>query len=146
MRTVIKPGRILLSLHPQYWDMYMSGAKIWELRKYTNAPCITVDSMVIYATAPVSRIVGEVNIVSRHGAYLDELWKTVESGVCITRTQYDRYYAGHRMGLAFRLGDVWEYTPKLPCYIPPQSWRYMDDDEYHQTCSIVRRHMVHPAT
>lgn len=105
-----------------------------------------VDSLVIYATYPLCRIVGEVNLVSRHGAYIDELWRTVADGCCITRDQFDRYYQGHHSGVAYRLGNVWEYTPSLICHTPPQSWRYMDEAEYNQGCSIVRRDLVHPAT
>lgn len=56
----------MIALRPQYWEMYKDGSKIWELRKDTHSPR-GVDGLVIYATAPVSRIVGEVDLVSAIG-------------------------------------------------------------------------------
>ena len=53
----------MIALRPQYWEMYKDGSKIWELRKDTHSPR-GVDGLVIYATAPVSRIVGEVDLVA----------------------------------------------------------------------------------
>ena len=62
----------LIPLRPRYWDMYRDGSKIWELRKISHSPR-GMDGLIIYATAPVSRIVGEVDLVSYHTGYVDDV-------------------------------------------------------------------------
>lgn len=88
----------LIPLLPQYWDMYRDGSKIWELRKVTHSPR-GVDGLIIYATAPVSRIVGEVDLISTHVGYIDTVWDVVKDGCGITRKQYDLYYQDQEIAI-----------------------------------------------
>lgn len=134
----------MIALHPTYWDMYRDGSKIWELRKITHSPR-GVDGLVIYVTAPVSLIVGEVDLVRCHSAYVDDLWDIVKDGCGITRKQYDRYYQGHDMARAYRLGNVWEYSPSLDTHSVPQGYRYLLPGEYDGMLARTERRLVHAA-
>lgn len=134
----------MISLHPQYWDMYRDGSKIWELRKVTHSPRC-VDGLVIYATAPFSRIVGEVDVVRIHSGYVDDVWDVVKGGCGITRDQYDHYYQGHQMVSSYRLGNVWVYSPSLNARFVPQGYRYLLQDEYEDILARTERRLVHAA-
>lgn len=132
----------MIPLHPQYWDMYRDGSKIWELRKVTHSPRC-VDGLVIYATAPVSRVVGEVDLVSYHTGYVDDVWHVVKDGCGITREQYDLYYRNQEMAIAYRLGNVYEYIPSLGVLFPPQGYRYLYLGEYEGLLTTTERRLVH---
>lgn len=81
----------MISLRPWYWDIYKDGSKLWELRKDTHVPK-GVDGLAIYATSLVSRIVGEVDLLSAHVGYIDDVWDVAKAGCGITRDQYDLSY------------------------------------------------------
>jgi predicted transcriptional regulator len=134
----------MIALRPQYWEMYKDGSKIWELRKITHSPKC-VDGLVVYATAPVSRIVGEVDLVSCYSAYVNDLWDTVKDGCGITRKQYDRYYQGHDIARAYRLGNVWEYTPSIPPLLHFQGFFYLLQGRYEDMLTRTERRLVHAA-
>lgn len=132
----------MISLHPQYWEMCRAGSKIWVLREDTISPR-WVDGLVIYATAPVSRIVGEVDLVGTHVGYVDDVWEIVQTGCGITRDQYDLYYRDQEIAIAYRIGDVYEYTPSLGVLFPPQGYRYLYLGEYKGLLATTERRLVH---
>lgn len=133
----------LIPLLPQYWDMYRDGSKIWELRKVTHSPR-GVDGLIIYATAPVSRIVGEVDLISTHVGYVNDVWDVVKDGCGITRKQYDLYYQDQEIAIAYRLGNVYEYPTSLGMLPAPQGYRYLRQEMYHQfRCQTGRPRLVH---
>ena len=134
----------MISLHPQYWDMYRDGSKVWELRKVTHSPRC-VDGLVIYATAPVSRVVGEVDVVSIHSGYVDDFWHIVKDGCGITRDWYDHYYQGHQMAIAYRLGNVWDYFPSIGSRYDPCGYQYLSLGDYEDILARTERRLVHAA-
>lgn len=132
----------MIALRPQYWEMCRAGSKIWELRKVTHSPRC-VDGLVIYATAPVSRIVGEVDLVGTHVGYVDDVWEIVKTGCGITRDQYDQYYHNQETAIAYRLGNVWEYSPSLDARFAPQGYKYLRQGVYEGLLATTERRMVH---
>ena len=135
----------LIPLLPQYWDMYRDGSKIWELRKVTHSPR-GVDGLIIYATAPVSRIVGEVDLVSSHVGHYGTGWEDAQDGCGITRKQYDLYYQDQEIAIAYRLGNVYEYPTGFWMLPAPQGFRYLRQEMYHQfRCQTGHPRLVHAA-
>lgn len=135
----------MIALHPQYWEMYKDGSKVWELRKVNHSPR-RVDGLVIYATAPVSRMVGEVDLISLNTGYLDQMWTLVKRGCGITREQYDQYYQDQEIAIAYRLGNVYEYTTPLELFPAIQGYRYLRQEEYNSwRRKRGRRRLVHAA-
>jgi len=53
--------KVLMSINPEHVDNIMSGKKVFEFRKVKCKR--KIDSIVIYSTAPVMKIVGEVEVV-----------------------------------------------------------------------------------
>lgn len=50
------PKTIIISIHPEYAEKILTGEKTYELR--TRLPQDKPERMIIYATAPVSAVVG----------------------------------------------------------------------------------------
>ena len=55
-------SRMLLSIKPEYVNKIVAGKKKYEFRKFHCRE--DVDTIVIYATAPVKQVIGEVSIIS----------------------------------------------------------------------------------
>lgn len=54
MRTVLLP------IHPKYAEQILTGVKMFEYRKRGLNKCPEV--FLLYATAPISKVVGQVNV------------------------------------------------------------------------------------
>ena len=56
--------KVLLSIKPQYVESILSGKKSYEFRRMIFAA--QIDTVVIYATKPIGRVVGEFGIELHH--------------------------------------------------------------------------------
>lgn len=125
----------LISIHPEYADMIVSGEKKLEFRRSWAAT--HVDFIVIYATAPVKRIVA----VSKIGKVFQEsrtgLWDLArERGGGITRRKLFAYLEGKKQAFALELVKTLNIKHGI-CpkdlfgndFRPPQSFRYLSQNE-----------------
>ena len=85
---------------------------------------------MIYSTAPVSMIVGEVEVTGAVGGSPEEVWRQTAELAGISKEFFDRYYAGRDEAIAYRLGEVRKYeTPKRLAEVgvasAPQSLVYL---------------------
>lgn len=135
-KSLLPPGgrAVLLSIKPKYADLILQGCKTVELRRSWAAQ--PVGMIVIYASAPVQKLVGVVAVREVKEQSINELWKTSQAhGGGLTRKELQTYYEGKRRGLAVMLADVKQARtpadPKelLPSFTPPQSFRYLDEAE-----------------
>ena len=123
-------SKILLSIKPEFADKIMSGKKKFEYR--THVPSRPINSIVIYSTFPVGKIIGEVEVIDTISGAPSSLWEAtkVESG--ITRAKYRKYFKGKKRAYAFKLGQVkkFEYETCLEDYgitQAPQSFVYLSE-------------------
>ena len=58
-------SRMLLSIKPEYVRKIVSGKKKYEYRKFHCRD--DIDTIVIYVTAPVKEVIGEVRLLTRSG-------------------------------------------------------------------------------
>ncbi len=121
---------VLLSIKPEYVDRIFAGEKRFEYRRRLFADR-RVTTVVIYATAPVMRIVGEFEI---KGIIEDTplgLWEQTQDHSGITFAFFDQYFAGREKAFAIKVGRVRRYTqpvePReaLQQFCAPQSFRYL---------------------
>lgn len=89
-----------------------------------------VNKIVIYATAPVMRIVGEAEVVEIIEDDLDAVWNLTAELAGISRFFYDQYYHGREKAIAYHLGDVKKYSKplqlsELGINYAPQSFVYL---------------------
>ncbi|MXW23980.1 MAG: ASCH domain-containing protein [Chloroflexi bacterium] len=123
-------GRIvLMSIHPEYAEALLDGTKTVELRKSPLADDIS--HIVIYATAPVQRVLGWVRAVHVEHGSPTAIWREHGSRVGIREREFRAYYRGHPRAVAIhvdsprRLPAPLELSAVDEELTPPQSWRYL---------------------
>ncbi len=124
------PGRIvLMSIHPEYAEALLDGTKTVELRKSPVADDIS--HIVIYATAPVQRVLGWVETAQVELGSPSAIWKKHKSRTGIRERAFRTYYRGHPRAVAIhvespqRLRSPLELSAIEDGLKPPQSWRYL---------------------
>lgn len=130
--TMKHSSTILISIKPEYAQKILKGEKRYEYRRIT--PSLKVKKMVIYATAPVSAVVGEAEIEGVLMLNASELWTRTKKYAGIDMETFYQYFSFRRYNAkAFQLGAVTRYEkPKsLENYgfkRPPQSWAYIKEE------------------
>ena len=85
--------RVLLSIRPTHVENIIRGLKTFEFRKRIFARS-DVQSVLIYCTKPVGRLVAEFKIVQIHENDPEVLWRLTRKGSGITKDYYDAYFSG----------------------------------------------------
>jgi predicted transcriptional regulator len=128
------PKSILVSIHPRFVDLILSGEKRIEFRRvWAKEP---VEQLVIYATSPVKRIVAVAAIEDVAEASVAGLWALAkEHGGGLTRAELREYFAGKSVGYGIKLLDIRSLKSPLdprrhiPDFHAPQSFRYVSSAE-----------------
>ena len=121
--------KILISINPEHVAKILSGEKKFEYR--TKAARRDVDSLIIYETTPVKRVVAEAKILEVLELPPEALWSETQSYSGISKKFFDEYFQGREIAYAYRLGEVRLYeTPReLSDYgikAAPQSFVYLN--------------------
>ena len=121
---------ILMSIKPQYVEKILSGNKKYEYRK-NRAKRNDIDKMIIYSTAPVMKVVAEVDIEEIIESTPDILWKKTKLESGITEEFFYKYYKNKTTAVAYKLGNIKIYDkPKslndIGVKNVPQSFIYLD--------------------
>lgn len=120
--------KILLSINPQHVGNILSGEKQFEFRKVRCRA--DVDKIVIYATSPVMRVVGEADVLEIIEDGLDAVWELTAEFSGITKHFFDMYFENKEKAVAYRLGKVKKYKEPLKLMdfgisFAPQSFVYI---------------------
>lgn len=120
--------QMLLSINPQYVEHIFSGKKRYEYRKFRCRK--DIDKIIIYSTAPVKLVVGEVNISEVIEDNLEVVWEKTKKYSGITKDFFDKYYTGKKQAVAYGLGELKKYSKPLKLEDigishAPQSYVYM---------------------
>lgn len=123
---------VLLSLHPKWWDAMLCGDKTLEVRK--SAPKRgTPFRVVVYLTAPISKIVGEFICsaieIGTNAAGDGEGIYFYTGDHCVPLPGLHQYAGGKRL-YGWCIEDVQPLHEPIPLSFlgmshPPQSWRYL---------------------
>ena len=121
-------SKILFSIKPEYVKEILSGRKKYEYRKIK--PKNRVDAIIIYSSAPVMKIVAEVEVEEIIEGNTDEIWEKTKNGSGTNKKLYDEYFKNKNIAVAYKLGEVKVYeTPKklteLGLNHAPQSYVYL---------------------
>lgn len=119
----------LISLHPRHAESILSGRKKAEFRKVPLRR--QIETAAIYATAPVSAIVGVMRVHSVDQSPTDELWQKYREVAGISHEEFSDYYAGHASGVALLVGATVRLASPVPLsqlgtLHPPQSFQYVE--------------------
>lgn len=120
---------ILLSIKPEYSSKIITGEKKYEYRKKIAKD--TVDTILIYSTAPEMKIIGQVGVLEIISGSPTYIWNTTKINSGITRKKFREYFRGVKIAYAYRLGQVERFIPprSLSDYHitkPPQSFVYIN--------------------
>lgn len=125
------PTSVLLSVKPEFAEAILDGAKTFEFRRALfRSP--TVCTVVLYASSPVQRVVGEFSIDSILAMKPAALWDLTEYGSGIEKDYFDQYFNGCETGYALKIRQAQRYPEPLELQRhfgikhPPQSFRYLD--------------------
>ncbi len=117
-----------MSINPQHVDNILDGTKKFEFRKTKCKE--KIDSIIIYSTSPIMRVVAEVEVKDVIEDTPQAVWSKTKTAAGIDKLFFDRYYKGRSTAVAYVLGNVNKFsTPKfLADYgvkFAPQSYVYV---------------------
>ena len=123
---------ILLSINPDYVEKIFAGSKKYEFRK--RLANRTVDKILMYSTAPIMKVVGEVQVVETISASPTALWECTKKFAGISRDKYRKYFKSCKVAYAYQLGQVIRYDPpkelsEFNVSLPPQSFIYLSVEQ-----------------
>ncbi len=124
------PTRVLLSIKPKFADAIFSGSKRYEFRRAIFREA-DVGTVVVYASAPVSKVIGEFSLEKILEASPYKLWLQTSKYAGITREYFDEYFLGRDVAYALKVGRVQRYEEPqnlwsgLGVKYPPQSFCYI---------------------
>lgn len=121
-------SKILLSINENHVVNILSNQKKYEYR--TKIAKKEVNTIVIYCTAPVKRVVAEVEVLGIVEGNLSDVWTQTKDCSGITEEYYNKYFNGKTKAYAYKLGKVKEYPieKKLMDFgvsFAPQSFVYL---------------------
>lgn len=122
--------KVLLSIKPEFAEMIFSGIKRYEFRRsiFKNP---NVRTVVVYASSPVQKVIGEFEIETVIKAELEALWEQTKEHAGINEEFFFSYFSNKKSGFAIQIKKVKKYKKAL-CLredfnaTPPQSFMYLD--------------------
>lgn len=121
--------RILLSIKPEYANLIFSGMKKYEFRR-TVFKKTKVTSVVVYASAPVQKVIGEFEIEEVLSDSPDVLWAKTEQHAGVRKEFFFEYFSDKKIAHAIKIKKTRLYKKPLDIQeafntTPPQSFIYL---------------------
>lgn len=121
--------RVILSIKPEYAEKIFDGTKRYEFRRaiFKNPD---IKKVVVYASSPVQKIIGEFEIESIIKNDLDALWSITKKYSGISENYFFEYFVNKDQGFAIKIKSAKLYR-KPKCIradfklFPPQSFLYL---------------------
>jgi predicted transcriptional regulator len=125
--------KVVLSIKPQFANKIFDGTKKFEFRKaiFKNQ---NVTSVLVYASSPVQKVIGEFEIGEIFNFDLKTLWDKTKEHSGITEDYFYEYFENREHGFAIQIKNQVRFT-KPKCLredydlTPPQSFAYWNSKE-----------------
>ena len=124
---------VLLSIKPRYVEKIISGEKKYEFRR-TIFRDGQSNSIFVYSSSPVRRIVGEMVIDSVLSAHPRKLWEQCKEFAGIAKKEFFQYFEGKEEAYAIKIRKMLLFHfPIEPRrikndFVAPQSFYYIRDE------------------
>jgi predicted transcriptional regulator len=121
--------RVLLSIHPKYANAIFDGHKGYEFRRVLFKR--NVNEVVVYATSPVSQVVGRFSIADIYVDSPGHIWTKTKALAGVTRDMFDTYFQDCTQAFAIKVSNPIRFAQPQPLsrYLasntPPQSFCYI---------------------
>lgn len=119
--------KAILSIKPQFVEEIVAGRKKFEYRKSVFKQ--PVEKVYVYASAPISKVIGEFQPVDILSGEPTDIWKKTKRFSGITEKFYKEYFRGKATAYAIVIQNFVKYDKAidLPKGIhAPQSYCYVD--------------------
>lgn len=122
--------KVILSIKPYYAEKILNGEKTYELRKSIfKVP--NIKTVIIYASSPVSRIIGEFEIEGIIHEEITVLWKKTREFNAVNKSFFDEYFADKKKGYGIKIKNYKRYKETYNIkekygVTAPQSFSYTD--------------------
>lgn len=124
--------KIILSIKPEFAKKIFEGDKKFEFRRsiFKNK---NVSKVIVYASSPISKVIGEFEIGDILFKDLTTLWNETKEFSGITEDYFYDYFTGKESGFALEVKRVKRYEKEL-CIkesfgkVPPQSFAYLEEN------------------
>ena len=133
---------IVLSIKPQYADLILARIKTVEFRRAWATK--DVNTIAIYASSPIQRIVGLVKVNVTLKASPSKLWKICsEHSGGLTKRELLDYFNGKPVGNAVLLQDAIKFKHAIDPnkfienFYPPQSFQYLNSTQVNKLKKII---------
>jgi len=100
--------KILISIKPEYVALILKESKRYEYRKIKTKD--KINSMIVYSTSPVKKVVAEIEIDCIIEKSPQELWAQTHEQSGIDKEFFDQYFAGKDRAVAYKLGKINKYN------------------------------------
>ena len=117
----------ILSIKPQFVEEIVAGKKKFEYRKSVFKQ--PVEKVFVYASAPISKVIGEFQPVDVVVGTPGDVWKETNKFSGITKKFFDEYYKGRKTAYAIVIQNFVKYDCQvnLPKGMhAPQSYCYVE--------------------
>lgn len=121
----------MMSIRPEFARAILAGTKRVEFRKRRLADNVT--HVVVYATAPVSAVIGAFRVAGQDTRAPHALWNEFADVAGIDRPRYLEYFDGRDLATGILVGDVLVSPEPVRLEAaglrrPPQSFQYLDPE------------------
>ncbi len=122
--------KVLLSIKPEFAKKIFDGSKRFEFRKsiFKNK---NVNKIIVYASAPVQKVIGEFDIEEIIEENPSTLWLKTQEYSGISKEFFDQYFNVRDKGYAIKISNIRKYDSPLTLQddfginFPPQSYIYL---------------------
>jgi predicted transcriptional regulator len=124
--------KVLLSIKPEFADKIFSGMKAYEFRRVLFRSK-NVTTIVVYASSPVQRVIGEFEVGGILALEKKALWKKTAKKSGIKKAFFDKYFGDRETAYAIKVASPQRYAEPFELVDfcdtsrPPQSFMYLPD-------------------
>ncbi len=98
---------IVISINSEHVDKIIKGSKKYEYRRKIARE--GVDKLIIYATAPIKKVVAEATVIDILALPPGALWEETKEYSGISKEFFFDYFKGKDIAYAYKLGEVRVY-------------------------------------
>lgn len=121
--------KVILSIKPEFANKIFDGSKQYEFRRSIfKDPNVT--TVVVYASSPIQKIIGEFEIECILNLNIENLWDITQEHSGISKDYFLAYFENKDAGYAIKIKKTKRYYKPL-CIradfnaTPPQSFLYL---------------------